>query len=256
MTTAHHPDSNVPAGISAKPCLGECCAPINDFAAMFEIRAQLQRVNEQAEGHCRASSLVVSSHRSEIEGLSELLRRLETSLREARNHVETLGVALDRIKIVALNTGLEGARLGDLAGKALIAVSDELRNLTSRGLELLSEQASSVEQMELDRQRLLALVDRSQVQMNEIESRLREILAAEQVAQRELDRFSNVLEQATGLDPESAARLGRISEQARELAASLATLAKPEHDDRVRAALLPALQPFLAWLTSSVDTKP
>jgi hypothetical protein len=224
-------------------------------AELFEIHALLQKYNDQTTDHCRASSPVVARQRGEIDALSESLRRFETSLREARSHIDTLGVALDRIKIVALNTGLEGARLGDLAGKALIAVSDELRSLTSRGLELLSEQAGTVEQMEADRQRLVAVTERSQSQLSELESRLREALASEQLTHQGLLRFAETLRQSTGLDVEAAAGVSRVSEQARGLVESLAGLAKSERQSAVRAALLPALEPLVAWLSSIAETK-
>ena len=227
-----------------------------DLTELFEVHAGLRQSSDTAIEQCQASSGVISRQRGEIEALSEWLRRFETNLRETRNHVDTLGVALDRIKIVALNTGLEGARLGDLAGKALISVSDELRNLTTRGLELLAEQADVVEQMEGDRQRVEALVERGQTQVKELESRLREAIAAEQAAHQLLTRLAKVLESTTGLDVETAKRLGRVSEQARGLVESLASLSKPEHERAVRAALLPALQPLVVWLSRAADPKP
>jgi hypothetical protein len=228
---------------------------VAEFTELFEIHATLRGISDKTTEACQVSASVISRQRGDVEALSEWLRRLEAGLREARNHVDTLGVALDRIKIVALNTGLEGARLGDLAGKALIAVSDELRSLTTRGLELLSEQASTVEQMEADRQRLVALSERSQSQLSELESKLREALTSEQLNHQALSRFAGALQAATGLDIEAAARLGRISEQARGLVELLTGLSKPEHQKAVRLALLPELEPLVAWLSRAADPK-
>ncbi len=229
---------------------------VAEFTELFEIHALLRSFSDKTTDACQVSSAVTTRQRGDVEALSEWLRRLETSLREARNHVDTLGAALDRIKIVALNAGLEGARLGDLAGKALIAVSDELRNLTTRGLELLSEQASTVEQMEADRQRVVVLSERSQSQLSEVESRLREALSTEQLNHQALSRFAGALEAATGLDVEAASHLSQISEQARSLVKLLTGLSKPEHQRAVRSALLPALEPLVLWLSSSADPKP
>lgn len=238
---------------SATPAEG---APLAELAEFFEIQAALQRLSERTTDVCQSSSGAITRQRGEIDALSEWLRRLETSLREARNHVETLGVAFDRIKIVALNTGLEGARLGDLAGKALISVSDELRNLTTRGLELLAEQAATVEQMEADRQRLVTLSERSRSHLGELDAGLREALSAEHSTHQTLSRFASALQKATGLDVEAAAQLSRISAQARGLVDSLTGLSKPEHQNAVRVALTPALAPLVAWLSSSPDPKP
>jgi len=226
-----------------------------EFAELYEIHATLRGLSDKTTEICQGSAAVITRQRGDAEALSEWLRRIETSLREARNHVDTLGVALDRIKVVALNAGLEGARLGDLAGKALIAVSDELRSLTTRGLELLSEQACTVEQMEADRQRLATLSERSQAQLSDLESRLRDALATEHLNHQALSRFGSALQVKTGLDTESAARLGQISAQTRGLLELLAGLAKPEHQDAVRVALRPALEPLVTWLSSPADPK-
>jgi hypothetical protein len=253
MTTPTH---SACTGVAGSDPAGSLLGPIADVTELFEIHALLQTLSDQITDHCQASASVMTQQRGDIEALSEWLRRLESSLREARNHVDTLGVALDRIKIVALNTGLEGARLGDLAGKALISVSDELRTLTSRGLELLSEQASTVEQMEADRQRLVTLTEHNQARSSELESRLREALSSEQLTHQTLSRLAVALQHSTGLDVEAAARLSRISEQTRSLVESLTTLSKPEHRHAVRSALVPALEPLLAWLSSAADSKP
>ncbi|HEY5961004.1 MAG TPA: hypothetical protein VIV60_30820 [Polyangiaceae bacterium] len=229
---------------------------IFDFAQLFEIHSVLQALCGKTIDHCRTSAVTTAQQRSEFEELSEWLRRFETNLHEARNHIDTLGVALDRIKIVALNTGLEGARLGDLAGKALIAVSDELRSMTARGLEILSEQATTIEQMETDRQRLLALGERGEVKLADLESRLRDALAAQQTSQTELGRLASALQQSTGLDVEAAARLSRISEQARDLVKLLDALSATRHHELARAALVPALGPIVAWLAKDVDSSP
>lgn len=256
MTLPLQPDSTPSTDTPAHHSTAIPLGPISDLALLYEIHSQLRNASEETVAGCQASSEILVRHRGEFEGLSEWLRRFESSLRESRNHVDTLGVALDRIKIVALNTGLEGARLGDLAGKALIAVSDELRSLTSRGLELLSDQASTVEQMDLDRQRLIELTDRTQSNLSEIETKLQEALSAEHSCHQAIERFASALEQATGFDAEAAARLGRISEQARGLAESLTSVSKSEHQNAVRHALLPALQPLVDWLSSSVESKP
>jgi ferritin-like metal-binding protein YciE len=228
---------------------------ISECARIFEIHAVLQEACSKAIDQCQSSVATVTQQRGDFDELSEWLRRFETHLHEARNHVERLGVAFDRIKIVALNTGLEGARLGDLAGKALVAVSDELRSLTSRGLDILSEQATTIEQLETERQRLLALGERSENQVNDVEARLRDALSAQHTSQTELQRLATALQQSTGLDVEAAARVSRITEQARNLAELLDGLST-EHRKVTHAALAPALGPIVTWLAKDPDSLP
>lgn len=225
-------------------------------AELFELLAQIRSTNQQTFDHFQSCATALSQQCGEVEVLLEWVRRLETNLREAKNHVETLATALDRIKIVALNTGLEGARLGDLAGKALMAVSDELRTLTSRGLELLSEQVSTVEQMEADRQRLDVMTERIQSHLSDLDASLREATSSERSIGQLLSRLESTLQQSTGMDAETALRLGKISEQARALVALVTDLPKPEQQQAMRHALLPAIEPLLGWISSTAGKLP
>jgi hypothetical protein len=256
MTTPCHSGTSESTDPAKPSAPNTPLGPMPEFAELFAIRALLQKLSEQTTTQCQMASTITARQRGDIETILDSLRRFETSLREARSHVDTLGVALDRIKIVALNTGLEGARLGDVAGKALVTVSDELRVLTSRGLELLSEHASTVEQLEQEHRRIAELAENGQTNLRELDGQQRAALGCEDQKRAALARFAEILKESTGLDVEAAERLGRIEEQARGLVESLAVLAQPEHRRIARCALLPALQPLLTWLASGGENEP
>lgn len=253
--TASSTSDSMP-GAQASDGQAECAKQVSNAAELFELLAQVRSSGQQSVEHFQSSAAALSQQCGEIEVLSEWVRRLETNLREAKSHVDTLATALDRIKIVALNTGLEGARVGDIAGKALMAVSDELRTLTSRGLELLSEHVSTVEQMEADRQRLDVMTERIQAHLSDLEANLREAISSQRASGQLLLRLETALQQSTGLDPEAALRLGKISEQARELVALVSDLTKPAQQQALRGALLPALEPLFTWLANTSGTRP
>lgn len=211
----------------------------------------------QALGEVMSSVGVAHSEgKAEVQYLVEWGRRHDENVRKLRSQVETLGAALDRIKIVALNTGLEGARLGDLAGKVLVSVADELRQLTSRGLELLLEQASRVEQLEQDGQLLLEAASRSQQHQVTVSRALETVDALEGKGRASLQRFSSVLEQSTGIDLEGRRRVNEATLQARTLVSLLTTFAKPNQQRLARAALLSELGPLLRFLATDDTTSP
>lgn len=253
---ASSPSGSTPETQTSMGAAARDGVPFTNAAELFELLAQVRSAHHQILDHFQTSATALSQQCGEVEVLLEWVRRLETNLHEAKNHVETLATALDRIKIVALNTGLEGARLGDLAGKALMAVSDELRSLTSRGLELLSEHVSTVEQMEADRQRLDVMTDRIQSHLSDLDASLREATSSGRSGGQLLSRLESALQQSSGLDAETALRLGKISEQARGLVALVTDLSKPEQQQAMRTALLPAIEPLLVWLSSTTGKVP
>jgi hypothetical protein len=225
-----------------------------DAAELFGIHAELTLAKETLLEVSRKVDVLFSQKHSDVAMLTDWERRFEEQVREARGNVEMLGTALDRIKLVALNTGLEGARLGDLAGKVLVGVSDELRQLASRGLELLLEQASVIERLETERKQLLQTIERSNqrvitlTDLHELTERL------EEQGHHSIERLAVELERGTGLDVEAQARVTVATEQAKGLVSTLVALEKPEQRRIAREAILTELGQVLRFLSTEPPT--
>src|SRR5437868_3775892 len=73
----------------------------------------------------KASSLIARQH-AELEAVQEAGQRLGARGRDVRNSLQLVRESVDRAKLTALNAGLEGARLGEPLGKALVAMGDEV----------------------------------------------------------------------------------------------------------------------------------
>jgi len=108
-------------------------------------------LNEQGSAHS-----ALEKHQHELEAVQDAGQRLSARGRDIRNSLQQLRESVDRAKLTALNAGLEGARLGDPAGKALVIMGDEVRQLLARALEALEEHAALLADVDRDRDRCLA----------------------------------------------------------------------------------------------------
>src|SRR6478609_5374553 len=109
-----------------------------------------------ASNEQRAVSSGLTKQRVELETVQESVRNLLSRGRDLRNTLQVLRESVDRAKLSALNAGLEGARLGESVGKALVVMSDEQRNLLARALDALEEHSALLAEVERDRERFSA----------------------------------------------------------------------------------------------------
>src|ERR1700677_1620592 len=89
-------------------------------------------VREGAESTQRIASSV-AKQRGTIDALGDRARAAVTRAQELSTSFARVVDSFDRLALVALNAGLEGARLGESAGRSLLLVSDEVRAQASRG---------------------------------------------------------------------------------------------------------------------------
>ena len=202
-----------------------------------------------SEQHSAKSGL--TRQRVDLEALQESAHNLATRSRDIRNSLQVLRESVDRAKLSALNAGLEGARLGEPLGKALVVMSDEQRNLLARALDALEEHSALLAEVERDRDRCLAQLS----QVNEGTSQTSSALArAEQQSQLTLallDQLRTDFVELFGGDPEAARAMAETAAHVRTAAASLLDLTQraPLGADALRELL----RPLLALLPASED---
>lgn len=215
-----------------------------DDAQLFGAHDSATRAADTALGASQTAGASAAQQRSLLEAAVHTVQSLTGRARDARNNLNRTREALEQIRIVALNAGLEGARLGDPAGKPLLLVAEELKAQVTRALGFVGEHDAALEQMDRDRDKLRDNVELAQQRSADL---ARDLLQA-QASQRDVgaalaelgSRLGHVLE----TDPETARALAEAAENARALEAALTGLAgKPQ-----RAALVGALAPALAPL--------
>jgi hypothetical protein len=195
----------------ARQRLAECLAEAVSAAADAD----------QASGQAQAQA---ARQASEIEGLLEGGERLALRGRDLRAGVQELRDTLERGRLSTLNAALEGARLGEVAGKALMAMTEEVRSALGRSADVLDEHAARVAELERERERLVLalgpLSDAARAVATEV-SRAAERNRSQRDA---LSELALELRQRLGVDPELGGLVARAVREASGLLDTLAAL--------------------------------
>lgn len=226
----------------------------------FATEAQLWQAHEAAKlsatavledtAHLVAS---MSRERTTVDALTETVRGARSRSEELKESQNRVSEAFDRLRLVALNLGLEGARLSDPAGKSLISVADEVRVQADRGNEALNE----LRNLHNEILPSLARVDDRIGQLRQSESQVGDQLAriqenAQQVS-RQVDEILVWAQKLSETDPDTARIVARAIENARGLLSALSALREKAQLDFAMSALRPILIP-LAALISDLGT--
>jgi methyl-accepting chemotaxis protein len=157
--------------------------------------------------------------------------------------------AFERLSLVALNAGLEGARLGETEGRQLGLVSDEIRAHSSRGAELSRELAAGVAKVAADLGQLDSQIAQAQGVVSEVTQDSARALGAAGDAESALLDIGERLKKATGSDPETVRAVAEATERARAFVAALNAVSSKVPRAILAAAVRPALEPLTRLLT-------
>jgi methyl-accepting chemotaxis protein len=187
--------------------------------------------------------------RASIDGVADRTRALSSRAAELQGGFGHLIDAFERLALVALNAGLEGARLGDAEGRQLALVSDEVRAHSSRGAETAREVAGALMQLAADLSQLEGQVAQAQGVVVEVTQDSARAAGAASDAESALLDMGERVKKATGSDPETVRAIAEASERARALVSSLSTLSGKVPRTLLIAALGPVLAPLARVLT-------
>jgi methyl-accepting chemotaxis protein len=185
---------------------------------------------------------VANRHRSAVDALPESLRAVEAQIVDALGALGRVDHAQARLGVLALNTGLEGAKLEGAAGRAVVMVAEELRALTGRASTATKELSHALGEI----RQQAKLVETRAVEAKQGSSTIVEeagrALVAFHAADEAVAALGEELTRATGLEPEVARALQSAELHARELLAALTivTLRAPI----ALTALRPLLEPL------------
>lgn len=209
----------------------------------------LRASNEAAQASGQAGAHA-GRQASEIEALLEIGERLSVRGRELRAGLAELREALERGRLATLNAALEGARLGEVAGKALLSMTDEVRGALEHGADVVEGHATRVGELERERERLLLglgpLADSARAVATEAS------LAADRVRaqQSALSELALELRSRLGVDPELGGLVARATREAKSLLETLTAL-----EARGAAQQAQQLRERVAALAAAGDTE-
>lgn len=155
-----------------------------------------------------------------------------------------VGESFERLGVVALNAGLEGARVADPAGRALLLVADEIRANVARGAEAARELGVVAREVADEAAELRRQIERSRGDVAEVGEEAARLRASAGDASGALEELAQRLRKATGVDPELARAVSAATEHARGLMGALSILATAPQARTVVDALRPLTGPL------------
>lgn len=212
-------------------------ASLKESSARAErVAATLARQRAQLEAGVLRATLVVSR--------SEALTAVSARVQEG----------FDRLGVVALNAGLEGARFGEPIGRALLLLSEEIRAHVARGTEASQELSRAVAELASDAAEARRQVEHSRSEVSEIGQDAAQLQAAAGAAAKSVDDLGARMRRATGIDPEMARVVALAAEHARGLVGALSSLTSTAPGAPVLVALRPVIGP-LVRLLGEIDAR-
>jgi methyl-accepting chemotaxis protein len=189
-----------------------------------------------------------AKQRAAAESLADRAHAVAARAQELATSFTRITDAFERLGLVALNAGLEGARLGEVAGRALLLVSDEVREQAVRGSDSARELSTTLTEVGAEITRLHAIISQARQTSGDASQEAALVAAASGEAERALVEIGARIRKATGNDPETVRVLAVANEQARGLMTSLATLDGTVARAQLLHALGPALEPLARLL--------
>lgn len=190
----------------------------------------------------------VAKQRGTVDALADRARAVGARARDLSTTFSRIVDAFARLELVALNAGLEGARLGEGPGQALQLVSDEVRGQASRGSEASRELSTALAEIGSELGQVNANLERAREAAAEVAQEAARVGGASADAERALGDMSERLRSATGSDPETARAIAEAVDHARALVASLGALSGKVPQALVVSALRPVLEPLTRLL--------
>lgn len=218
-----------------------------DDAALWDARDRAARGALDCARLAEKVTAGATRQRTQMEGAVERSTALGTRTDASVQSTKILVDAFERLNILALNAGLEGARLPENAGKPLLLLSDELKSQTNAGAEHVRRLLATTTALHEDSADLSLRLERLHKDWTETSGEAALLKASAQETTAALTELETRLRRATGLDPDLARNLSDAGDHAKGLIRALSALeARDIGDDR--AAVTDALGPVLTPL--------
>jgi len=216
-----------------------------DEAALVDAIERLRRALELVDGTLDQARGSSARGETQLDSVSDAARGLPGRGREVRASLQLLYESLERAKLSSLNAGLEAARLGDPAGKIVLELSGDLRELVTGALEALEAHASVLGESERERERWLDGVAQAREMLGAVGAQLGALTQHRQELGAAFGELERAVAPVLGADPKTVRRLLELGERSKALAQSLTELAREPggpNDERLRQALSPLLE--------------
>lgn len=225
-----------------------------DDAALWKAQDQASKSMRESSASAERLAAAVARQRALIDGAAERARQVAARAENVSHGAVRIKESFDRLGIVALNAGLESARIAEPHGRALELLSEEIRSHVVRGADGADELVVALVDLASESAEVRRQLERSQSEVAEVGREAAQLQAAGHQAAQSLDDLGARLRRATGIDPEMARLLGLAGEHARELTTALSALSTADEAAPLLGALRPAIGP-LARLLAEIEER-
>lgn len=221
------------------------------FTSRDKANASARELDRASERAATGASRTKALSEATSEKLIHYTGRAESASVSARR----IGELFERLSLVALNAGLEGARLSDHAGRALLLVSEEVRIHTARGGELARELAVTAEEFVAAATDIAQHVERLLKESSELSAEVSRVRSASQDVSRALAEIGGGLGAVAGFDAVLAKHVAAAVEHARSLGSALSAIEAEAAQTDEKVAALRTLAPTLERLSARIPAE-
>jgi len=222
-------------------------SPIDDGALWSAHERALVRARDAGSAAQRIGG-TAGRYRVTVDTLADRVHTAALRSSELQAAFARIVDAFDRLGLVALNAGLEGARLGEAEGRQLALVSDEVRAQSLRGADVARELVTGVGSLATELTQIEASLGQAQVVIAELTQDAARAAGAASDSESALLDMGERVKKTTGSDPEAVRALADASERARALMTALASLSGKVPRALLVTALRPVLDPVVRLL--------
>jgi hypothetical protein len=209
---------------------------------------QVTRKVAGARERSRALAGALGERAADAERVGSIVRTLLARARDVRGAAAATREALEAVRLLALNSGLEGSRMADASSAALLRLSEEVRSRSVQGIEGLDELISLLEQLGRDRETMREAVTLLTAELRTLEQSSATSHEGLVEVEQALGELGEAIEGATGADPALAPLLAAAAEHAKGLVGALSQLASRDGAKLALRSLQPLLEPLLGVL--------
>ena len=223
--------------------------------AFWRAHEQASTRAQEASEAARQISATIARHGAQIDSLADRTRAAAGRAQDLRGVFTRISEVFERLNIVALNAGLEGARLGEAAGRAVGLVSDEVRTHAARGSASVHELTASLGDIAEELKSLHVALDSSREATSSIAEQSARAANSSSETERALQEIEARIRATTGSDPATVRAIAEASEHARALVTAIGALSEHVSQEVWVEALRPTLEPLVGVLAESAATE-
>ena len=227
-----------------------------DDAALWSAQEQASRSLKESGARAERVAASVARQRGLIEGAAERASLVAARSEGLGSSAARVSESFERLGVVALNAGLEGARASEPHGRALLLLSEEIRANVTRGADAAEQLTRAVDEIAAESVEVRRQLERSRAEVSEVGQESALLQAAAQQASRSLEDLGVRLRRATGIDPEMARMVAQAGEHARGLMTALSALSTGAHAAPVLGALRPVIGPLVRLIGEIEERAP